>query len=198
MVAHVASVLTLCLALQAPVLLDRTVAIVGGRPLLQSDVLTAQRLGLIEGEGVSPASVGRLDRELQLREAERFFPLRVDAAAIDARLADLERRAGGREAVARVLVTGGFTPDRLRAWIRDDLHVQAYLRQRFAAEEHREALLAEWSAHRGRRAVILRVRGAAAAMAAAARKRRRCIVRLSGRFCAGRASSRRTTWRRGR
>ncbi len=156
MVAHVASVLALCLALQAPVLLDRTVAIVGGRPLLQSDVLTAQRLGLIEGEGVSPASVGRLvDRELQLREAERFFPLRVDVAAIDARIADLERRAGGREAVARILVTGGFTPDRLRAWIRDDLHVQAYLRQRFAAEERREALLAEWTADLRRRTVIV-------------------------------------------
>lgn len=158
MVAHVASLLALCVALQAPVLLDRTVAIVGGRPLLQSDVLTAQRLGLIEGEGVSPASVGRLvDRELQLREAERFFPLRVDAAAIDARLADLERRAGGREAVARILATGGFTPDRLRAWIRDDLHVQAYLRQRFAAEEHRGALLTEWTADQRWRTVIVRL-----------------------------------------
>lgn len=156
MVAHVASVLVLCLALQAPVLLDRTVAIVGGRPLLQSDVLTAQRLGLLEGDGVSPASVGRLvDRELQLREAERFFPLREDAAAIDARLAELERRAGGREALARILDVGGFTPERLRAWIRDDLHVQAYLRQRFAAEERREVLLAEWTADLRRRTTVV-------------------------------------------
>jgi len=148
--------LILTATLQTPVLLDRTVALVGGRPLLQSDVLTAQRLGLIEGEGVSASTVGRLvDRELQLREAERFFPMRVDRAALEARLRAIETRVGGPEALAQVLDAGGLTRDRLRAWVRDDLHVAAYLRQRFAAEERREVLLAEWTADLRRRTTVV-------------------------------------------
>lgn len=96
MAALVAPVLVLCLVVQAPVLLDRTVAIVGGRPLLQSDVRTAQRLGLIEGDGVSPAAVSRLvDRELQLREAEHFFPLRVEPVATEVRIREIDARVGG-------------------------------------------------------------------------------------------------------
>ena len=55
----------------------------------------------------------------------------------------------------RCLNGGSVTPDRLRAWIRDDLHVQAYLRQRFAAEERREALLAEWTADLRRRTTVV-------------------------------------------
>ena len=142
--------------LQTPVLLDRTVAIVGGRPLLQSDVLTAQRLGLLEGEGVSASAVGRLvDRELQLREAERFFPLRIEAAAIETRLRAIELRVGGPAALTRVLDAGGLTRDLLGARVRDDLHVEAYLRQRFAAEERREALIAEWIADLRRRTPVV-------------------------------------------
>lgn len=152
----VAPAVLLLALLQTPVLLDRTVAIVGGRPLLQSDVLTAQRLGLLEGDGVSPAAVGRLvDRELQLREAERFFPFRADAAAIDARVEALARRVGGRDALARVLAAGGLTPEQLRARMRDDLHVEAYVRQRFAAEERRDVLLAEWTADLRRRTAVV-------------------------------------------
>ena len=142
--------------LQAPVLLDRTVAIVGGRPLLQSDVLTAQRLGLLEGEGVSASAVGRLvDRELQLREAERFFPVRVEPAALEARIREIDMRVGGSEALTRVLDAGGLTREHLRARVRDDLHVEAYLRQRFAAEERREALIAEWIADLRRRTPVV-------------------------------------------
>lgn len=149
-------VMALVAALQTPVLLDRTVAIVGGRPLLQSDVITAQRLGILEGDGVSPAAVGRLvDRELQLREAERFFPFQADAAVLEARLTAVEARVGGRDALARILDAGGMTPERLRAWLRDDLHVQAYVRQRFATEERRDVLLADWTADLRRRTTVV-------------------------------------------
>jgi hypothetical protein len=149
-------VVLLIVTLQAPILLDRTVAIVGGRPLLQSDVLTAQRLGLLEGDGVTAASVGRLvDRELQLREAERFFPFRAEAAAIHERIGVIERRMGGREAMLQTLSAGGLSPERLRSWLRDDLHIEAYVRQRFAAEERREELLADWIADLRRRTTVV-------------------------------------------
>ena len=55
----------------------------------------------------------------------------------------------------RCLNGGGFTQERLRPRTGGELHVQAYLRQRFAAEERREALLAEWTADLRRRTVIV-------------------------------------------
>jgi hypothetical protein len=111
---------------------------------------------MLEGDGVSPAAVGRLvDRELQLREAERFFPFQADAAMLEARLTAVEARVGGRDALARILDAGGMTPERLRAWIRNDLHVQAYVRQRFATEERRDVLLADWTADLRRRTTVV-------------------------------------------
>lgn len=57
----------------------------------------------------------------------------------------------------RCLSGGSVTQERLRPRTGDELHVQAYLRQRFSAEEHRGALLADWTADLRRRTVIVRL-----------------------------------------
>jgi hypothetical protein len=120
------------LALAQPGLIERTLAIVGGRVITWSDQRTAMALGLVEGDAA--AALERLvERELMLREVERYAPPEPLEAAIDARLQDVRRRASSADDLRRVLDGGGFTEDRLRAWVRDDLRIAAYLGQRFAA-----------------------------------------------------------------
>jgi hypothetical protein len=152
-----AMILAVCLFLaQAPELLDRTLAIVGSQPITLSDARTALALGLVEGRDVDQDLVQRLvDRELMLREAERYEPPEPPAARVDAAVAEVRARAGGDEALARVLAAGGFTERRLRAWIRNDLRVEAYLRQRFADSERRADLIADWVSDLRRRGQVV-------------------------------------------
>jgi len=82
-----AVVLACTMSMQAPVLLDRTLAIVGGRTITLSDARTAVALGLIGGRDVTAATVERLvERELMLREAERYAPEEPAVAAVAERL----------------------------------------------------------------------------------------------------------------
>ena len=117
-------------------LLERTLAIVGGAVVTQSDVDTAARLGLVEaGAGTLPARATSavIERWLMLHEVARFSPAEPDPAAVAARLAVVRARAGGEAPLEAVLVAGGFTTTRLTAWLRDDLRITAYLDQRFAS-----------------------------------------------------------------
>ncbi|MGD9902477.1 MAG: hypothetical protein AB7U83_03320 [Vicinamibacterales bacterium] len=116
-------------------LVDRTVAIVGGAVITRSDVLTALALGLVEAAGPEAerdAAARLVDRWLILHEVARFAPPEPPPAAIDARLAAIAAHAGSPAVLAATLARGGFTPARLAAWVRDDLRIAAYLDQRFA------------------------------------------------------------------
>ena len=140
---------------QAPELVDRTLAIVAGRTFTLSDARTALALGLVDGAAVDADVVQRLvDRELMLREVDRYDPPEPTAERIDERLAAARAVAGGEDGLARVLRDGGFAERRLRAWIRDDLRVEAYLQQRFAMDERRQDLIADWLSDLRRRTPV--------------------------------------------
>jgi hypothetical protein len=142
--------------MQAGTLLDRTLAIVAGRVVTLSDARTAVALGLVEGATVDRAVLERLiDRELMLREADRYQPPEPPVADVEVRLAAIAKRAGSAAALAQMLEAGGFTEARLRAWVRDDLRLEAYLQQRFAADERRQDLITDWIADLRRRADII-------------------------------------------
>ncbi|MCC7123791.1 MAG: hypothetical protein IT178_03020 [Acidobacteria bacterium] len=148
-------VLAALVAQAPPQLLDRTLAIVGGRTITQSDARTVLTLGLVDGTDVNRALVERLvDRELMLREAERYAPPDPAEAEVAARLAAAEARAGGADALAATLAAGGFTSERLRAWVRDDLRLAAYLAQRFVADDRRNDLIADWVSDLRRRTPV--------------------------------------------
>lgn len=137
--------LVLTLVLQPGLLVDRTVAIVDGRTITLSDARVAVALGLVEGESVDADVVDRLiDRELMLRETNRYTPPDPPAEAIDARMDRARQHAGGEAALERVLESGGFSQMRLRGWIRDDLRIAAYLEQRFVMDDRRADLIADW------------------------------------------------------
>ncbi len=152
-----AIVVACALLAQAPELIDRSLAIVSGRTITLSDARTALALGLIEGRAVDADVVRRLvDRELMLREADRYAPPEPPADQVDAGVARARQRAGGDEALARVLEAGGFTETTLRAWVRDDLRLAVYLQQRFAAAADRRAeLIADWVSDLRRRAQVM-------------------------------------------
>jgi len=136
-------------------LIDRTLAIVSGRTITLSDARTTLALGLVEGTSVDEAVVQRLvDRELMLREAERYQLPEPSRDRLEADLAAAEARAGGEAALTRVLLAGGFSRERLRAWVHDDLRIAAYLQQRFATDERRQDLIADWLSDLRRRAQI--------------------------------------------
>ncbi|MGE0862262.1 MAG: hypothetical protein AB7P34_00055 [Vicinamibacterales bacterium] len=117
-------------------LLERTLAIVGTQAITLSDARAAIRLGLIAADrDADPVSVTQalVDRELILREVQRYAPPAPAESAVEARLDEIRRRLPGAGALARALDETGFTEVRLRAWIRDDLRSVAYLAQRFAS-----------------------------------------------------------------
>jgi hypothetical protein len=128
-----AAILVLSIAVAQPELLDRTVALVGGQAITLSDVRAALALGLIDDDKttVAEATSRLIDRELILREVQRYAPPAPEASAVDTRLAEIRKRAGGE--LAALLEQHGFTETRLTAWVRDDLRTEAYLAQRFAS-----------------------------------------------------------------
>jgi hypothetical protein len=141
---------------QAVELIDRTLAIVGGHTITLSDARTVVALGLVEGTDVDAGLVQRLvDRQLMLIEADRYEPPRPPDQRVDARLDEIRARAGGNDAVARILTIGGFTEGRLRAWVHDDMRIATYLQQRFIADDRRDDLIADWVSDLRRRAQVV-------------------------------------------
>ncbi len=154
-------------------LVERTLAIVGGRAVTLADATTAMALGLIPEAVDLDAAIEKLvERALVLREVERYAPPEPPARAIDDRLAEIRGRASDAQ-IAAVLAAGGFTEARLRAWIQDDLRIESYLEQRFAATadlaveqaapelreqlsaQRRASLVADWVADLRRRTPVV-------------------------------------------
>lgn len=125
--------LVVALALAQPVLLDRTLALVGGQPIILSDLRAAIGLGLVEDPDAPIAEITSqlVDRALILREVQRYAPPAPESSAIAEKLEEIRRRVGG--SLEPALAAYGLTEARLRAWVRDDLRAQAYLEQRFAS-----------------------------------------------------------------
>lgn len=118
-------------------LIERTLAIVGGQVITLSDTRAATSMGLI-GTGRTADDVGGattllVERQLILREVQRYAPPEPTPSAVDARVDVVRRRFADAGAFTKALELTGFSEVRLRAWVRDDLRIQAYLGQRFAA-----------------------------------------------------------------
>ena len=120
-----------------PELIERTLALVGGQPITLSDARAVTALGLISADRRSdeiPVLTGLLvDRELILREVQRYAPAAPSDSSIEARIDEIRKRFPDAAAFTRALDQHGFTEVRLRAWVRDDLRTIAYLAQRFAS-----------------------------------------------------------------
>lgn len=117
-------------------LIERTLAMVGSQVITLSDARAAIRFGLIVGQPpVDPSAVTQqlVDRELMLREVQRYAPPAPADSLVEAKMDEVRQRLSGAGTWSTALAETGFTEVRLRAWVRDDLRTVAYLAQRFAS-----------------------------------------------------------------
>ena len=117
-------------------LVDRTLALVGGQPITLSDARAALALGLIDADPparIQDATTRLIQRELILREVQRYAPGAPSESVVDTRLEQVRKRFADAAAMQRVLDANAFSEARLRAWLRDDLRTESYLAQRFAS-----------------------------------------------------------------
>lgn len=143
-------------------LIDRIMAVVGGRPITLSDVHAAIQFRLVEPPAGTPDPLGYtlerlVERTLILAEVERFQPPEPDPIEITVRVDDLRHRAGSAEAFDRALSVTGMTREQLRRHIHDDLRITTYLNQRFgatSASAERAALIGTWVSELRRRADV--------------------------------------------
>jgi hypothetical protein len=142
-------------------LIDRIMAVVGGEPILLSDVQAALEFQLVQPPSGTADPTGYtverlIERRLMLAEVDRFAPPEPDPIEITVRLDALERRAGSAAAFERRLAIAGITREEVRRHIRDDLRMTTYLNQRFGAANasDRSAATAAWLTELRRRADI--------------------------------------------
>jgi hypothetical protein len=146
-------------------LIERTLAIVGSRPITLMDVRGALALKLVDvppGEDPIDAATERLiDRTLVIREVDRYAVPEPADAEVEARVARLMSAFPSQEAFRDTLASVAFTEAQLRAWARNDLRIEAYLDQRFASAEtpeRRADLVRDWIADLRRRTPVVDLR----------------------------------------
>ena len=137
-------------------IIDRILAVVDGEVITLSDVSAALRFGFVQpSPGTDPIRVALdrlIERQLILREVERYGPPEPTAEAIDQGVAQLRERLGGASQLDTALAQLGMTEDLLRTRIRDSQRIRAYLDQRFAPvtpapdDDRRRKAIAEWLA----------------------------------------------------
>jgi hypothetical protein len=122
-------------------------------------VTAARELGLVPA--ANPADPVRavlsslIDRALELSEVDRYGPPEPTAAAIEREVGAVRARFPNETALEAALARSGSNLQRLRETLRDDLRIQAYLDQRFAAaDDRRQLLIADWLTGLRRRAEL--------------------------------------------
>ena len=143
-------------------IIERIMAIVGGQPVLLSDVNAALQFRQVEppagtADPLAYALDRLVERALILTEVDRFQPPEPAPVEINLRVEELEQRAGSAAVFTKALAVTGMTRDRLRRHIRDDLRIETYLNQRFGTNPNlaeRSGAITSWIAELRRRAEI--------------------------------------------
>jgi hypothetical protein len=150
--------LVLCAGVARAEIIDRIMAVVGGRPITLSDVTAALQFQLVEPppgttDPAAYAAERLIERTLILAEVERFQPPEPDPIEITIRVDALERLAGSTAAFDKRLAVTGMTRDQLRRHIRDDLRITTYLNQRFGGNDQ-QAAVRRWVAELRKRTEV--------------------------------------------
>jgi len=132
--------------------IDRVLAVAGGQVIMLSDVMAVLDLGLVTDDGatdrVGAALAKLINRGLELVEATRYAPPEPNDDAVERELAGVRGRFPSAAAFDAVLQRSGLTDAQLRATLRENLRIRAYIAQRFAGSEdaRRQMLIDEWVA----------------------------------------------------
>lgn len=163
MVRAVCGLVLLTAPLRADDVVDRVLAVVGTTVITASDVHMARTLGRVRAETapdpVRAAADQLIDRALILAEVDRFAPPEPSPDALDEAYDTVVVRHGGATSFGALLTRLGLDEAQVRALLREDLRMRAYLDQRFAADtaEAQQLLIERWVATlRSRTPVVLR------------------------------------------
>jgi hypothetical protein len=132
--------------------IDRVLAVAGGQVIMLSDVMAALDLGLVPDDSaadrVGAALAKLINRGLVLIEANRYAPPEPGDDAVERELAGVRGRFPSAAAFDAVLERSGLTEAQLRATLRENLRIRAYIAQRFAGSDdaRRQMLIDEWMA----------------------------------------------------
>jgi hypothetical protein len=146
----------LALILGAPVraeIIDRILAVVETSIITQSDVIAATRLGLqkppVSGDPIAVVLDKLIERRLTLTEVDRYAPPEPSQSDIDLRIQQIRLSFPSTDGFAAVLKQTGLDETQLRRYVRDDLRIDAYVRQRFgsAVQPSEEQILDYYRAH---------------------------------------------------
>jgi hypothetical protein len=144
-------------------IIDRIMAVVGGQPIMLSDVNAMLLFRLVDAPAGTRDTLGYaldrlIDRSLMLAEVDRFQPPEPAPVEISTRIQEIEQRAGSADAFGKALAVTGMTREQLQRHIRDDLRITTYLNQRFGTNRdaaERAAAIAAWTAEIRRRADVI-------------------------------------------
>jgi hypothetical protein len=119
-------------------IIDRILATVGGTLILQSDAVAAVRLGFLQvpsgqADPLQWALDRLIERRLMLLEVDRYGPPEPDRVEIDAQMAEIDKRFASGQQLDTILREAGLSVGQLRLHVRDELRLDAYLKQRFAS-----------------------------------------------------------------
>jgi hypothetical protein len=140
--------------------IDRVLAVASGQLIMLSDVTAARDLRLQTSDGaadpVRAILTKLIDRELVLAEVERYAPPEPNADAIDREVERVRARFGSQAEFDGALHRSGIDEKHLRETLRQDLRINAYLDQRFAAAaDRRPAMIEEWMSSLRRRGDVI-------------------------------------------
>ena len=118
--------------------IERVLAVVEGQIVALSDVRAALTFGLVADppQGADPIATTlnrMIDRELMLGEVQRYQPPEPDKAEVEKRLARIRGRLQSEDAFLAAMARTGFDLERLGEWVRNDLRIEEYLKERFAS-----------------------------------------------------------------
>ena len=118
-------------------IIDRVLAVIEGQLITLSDVRAVNRLGLETapqgGDPILAVLDKLIDRHLMLIEVDRYAPPEPTTAELDALVQIVQKRFGDALALETALVQVGWVADDVRRYVRDQLRIERYLQQRFAA-----------------------------------------------------------------
>ena len=134
-----AAALALVLALPAAaVTVDRIAAVVDGQVLTVSEITQMvelrffSRLGNTDEEYRREVLDALIAQALRYRDVERFGAQDIPADTIEARLLEIQRRFPSEAEFTAALTRSELTLDEIRALIKRQLQVEAYIQERFA------------------------------------------------------------------
>jgi hypothetical protein len=168
----------------AAVTVDRIAAVIDGQVLTVSEISQMvelrffPRLGNTEEEYRREVLDALIAQALRYRDVERFGAQDIAGDTIEARVVEIQRRFPSEAELMAALTRAELTAEELRALVKRQLQVEAYIQERFAPlvfvtnEEIDEYYRGEWREQR-------RARGLAVPPLAEVRDEVRAALRLS-------------------